>query len=154
MNFLNKAEVRQTKNGKFIFAGDEIMRDELIFKFEKNYLDHPTRTSLQIDKGVHQESTNAQAFENFLNHSCEPNGYIDFRDLTFRALRPIKKGEEFTFNYLTTEWDLANKFRCNCGSKNCYKQINGFKYLTLEQQKELKSLLSPYLKKKFNINFK
>ncbi|MFO7711466.1 MAG: SET domain-containing protein-lysine N-methyltransferase [Candidatus Woesearchaeota archaeon] len=77
-----------------------------------------------------------------------PNGYIDFDDLAYRAKRPIRKGEELTFNYLTTEWDLAEKFNCDCGSNNCYEEIKGFKYLTLNQKKELEP--SPFLKKKLN----
>lgn len=145
----NKIEVRDTKKGKSIFAIDEIVKNEIIFEFEKKFLKHFTKTSMQIEETKHQESTNPEAVENFLNHSCEPNGYIDFQGLIYRALRPIKKGEELTFNYLTTEWELVNKFYCECGSQNCYGQIKGFKYLTLEQQKELEPLLSPFLKKKF-----
>ena len=144
----NKIEVRDTKKGKSIFAIDEIVKDEIIFEFEKNFLKYPTKTSMQIDETKHQECTNPEAVENFLNHSCDPNGYIDFKDLTYRALRPIKKGEELTFNYLTTEWELANKFNCKCDSQKCYGKIKGFKYLTLEQKRELKPLLSPFLKKK------
>jgi len=83
-----------------------------------------------------------------LNHSCNPNGYINFKDLTYRALHPIKKGEELAFNYLTTEWDLSNKFICECGAEKCSNEIKGFKYLILEQQRELEPLLSPFLKKK------
>ncbi len=144
----DKIEMQDTKKGKSIFAIDGIVKDEVVFEFEKNFLEHPTKTSMQIDKGIHQESTHPEAVENFLNHSCNPNGYIDFQDLTYRALHPIKKGEELTFNYLTTEWKLANKFDCECGSEKCYGQIRGFKYLTLEQQIELEPLLSPFFKKK------
>ncbi len=148
MYVLNKIEVRDTKKGKSIFAIDEIKKEEIIFEFEKNFLDYPTKTSMQIDETKHQECTNPEAVENFLNHSCEPNGYIDFQNLTYRALRPIKKGEELTYNYLITELELANKFNCKCGSQKCYGKIKGFKYLTLEQKRELKPLLSPFLKKK------
>lgn len=145
-----KIELQEnTKTGKSIFAIDEIVKDEVIFELEKNFLEYPTRTSVQIDDGMHQECTDSEAVKNFTNHSCNPNSYINFKDLTYRALRPIKKGEELTFNYLTTEWDLANKFDCKCGSQSCYGQIKGFKYLRLEQRRELKPLLSPFLKKKF-----
>lgn len=148
MYISNKIAVRKTKKVKSIFAKEDIKKDEILFEFEKNFLDHPTKTSMQIDKNLHQENTNPEAIENFLNHSCEPNGYINFGDLTFRALRNIKKGEELTYNYLTTEFDLVKKFECNCGSKKCLHNIKGFKYLILEQQRELESLLSPFLKKK------
>ena len=144
----DKVEVRDTKKVKSLFAIDSFVEDEVVLEFEKNFLEQPRRDTLCIDTNKHQYSTNPKATENFLNHSCNPNGYIDFEDLTYRALRPIKKGEELTFNYLTTEWDMANKFDCSCGSNNCYGKIKGFKYLTLNQQKELEPLLSPFLKKK------
>lgn len=144
----DKIEVRDIKKGKSLFAIDEIMKNEIIFEFEQNFLINPTRTSMQIDDNVHQESIHSNALENFLNHSCKPNGYIEFQDLTYRALCPIKKGEELTFNYNTTEWDMKKGFLCQCEFKGCYEQIKGFKYLTYEQQKELEPLLSPFLKKK------
>ncbi|MCK5026408.1 MAG: SET domain-containing protein [Nanoarchaeota archaeon] len=143
-----KIEVRDTKKGKSLFVIDEIVKNEVIFEFERRFLKNPTRTSMQIDDNVHQEATDSDALENFLNHSCKPNGYIEFQDLTYRALRPIKKGEELTFNYNTTEWDMGKGFQCQCEYNSCYGQITGFKYLTHKQQKELEPLLSPFLKKK------
>jgi hypothetical protein len=148
MYLSDKIEVRDTKKGKSIFSIGSFVKDDVILEFEKKFTDHPRKDTLCININKHQYSTNPNAPENFLNHSCNPNGYINFQDLTYRALRPIKKGEELTFNYLTTEWDLANKFDCECGSENCYGQIRGFKYLTLEQQRGLEPLLSPFLKKK------
>lgn len=144
----NKVEVRNIKKGKSLFALGSFVKDEVILEFEKNFLEQARRDTLCIDTNKHQYSKKPEAVENFLNHSCNPNGYINFDDLTFRAFRFIKKGEELTFNYLTTEWDMANKFKCDCGSKNCYGEIKGFKYLTVNQQKELKHFLSPFLKKK------
>lgn len=37
----------------------------------------------------------------YVNHNCEPNGYVNAAEYTFCALRNIRKGEEITFNYLT-----------------------------------------------------
>jgi len=144
----DKIEVIETAKGRSVFTKSFIAKDEIIFEFEKRFIDRPIKTSLQIDYGVHQVSTDPDAIENCLNHSCEPNGHIKFEDLTFRALIGIKKGEELTFNYLTTEWDFANKFDCQCGSKKCFHKLWGFKYLTLKQKKSLKPWLSPFLKKK------
>jgi len=148
MYISDKIEVRDTKKGKYLVVVNKIIENEAIFEFEKKFIKKSTRTSMQIDDSVHQESTNTNALENFLNHSCKPNGYIKFQDLTYRALRIIKKGERLTFNYNTTEWDMREKFQCECEFNNCYGQIAGFKYLTHEQQKELEPLLSPFLKKK------
>ena len=146
----DKIEVRKTKKGKSIFSIKDFTKDEIILEFENNFLDYPGKYTLCIDINKHQYSIDANAHEKFINHSCNPNGYINFQDLTCRALRLIKKGEEITFNYLTTEWDLANKFDCECGSLKCHGRIKGFKYLTLEQQKELGPFLSLFLRKKLN----
>lgn len=147
MCFHDKIEIIDLGKGKSIKAGNTFVKDEVIIEFEKNFLEYPRSDTVCVDENKHQYSVNPSALENFLNHSCNPNGYINFDDLTYRALRKIEKGEEFTFNYLTTEWDMANKFVCNCGSANCYGQIKGFKFLSLEQQKELELFLSPFLKK-------
>lgn len=143
-----KIEVRESNKGKSLFTKEEIKKDEKILEFEKKFQKNVTETSMQIDENLHQESKNLTALENFLNHSCEPNGYIDFKDLTFRALRNIKKGEELTFNYNTSDWDMGEGFDCKCGSKNCLHKIKGFKILTIIQKNKLEPLLSPFLKKK------
>lgn len=149
-----KINLKETNRGKSLFAIDNLVAGEIIFEFEKKFNKTRTRTSIQIDKGVHQECSDPDAIENFLNHSCNPNGYIDFDDITYRASRNIKKGEELTFNYLTTEFELANKFQCQCGEKNCYGFVRGFRYLSLEQQRKLESFLSPFLKKEFEKIYK
>ena len=141
-----KLEVRKTEKGRSLFAKENIRKDEILIKFKGKILDKPTKTSLQIDENKHIESPGE--IDDFINHSCSPNGYINFHDISFRALRDIKKGEEVTFNYNTTEWYMKVPFKCKCGSKDCLHQIRGFKYLTLEQKKKLRHLLSPFLKRK------
>lgn len=141
-----KLEVKETRNGKSLFAIQEIIDGEILIRFEGKVIRSPTKTSLQIDEGKHLEGFGE--IDDFLNHSCDPNGHINFADLTFRALGDIKKGEEVTFNYLTSEWDMANKFECSCGSKNCFEHISGFRHLTLKQKRSIEHSLSPFLKKK------
>ncbi len=86
--------------------------------------------------------------EDFINHSCSPNTKLDIVKRWFVAIKDIKKNEEITFNYLTTEWDMKRwdtDFKCRCDSKNCFGQIKGFKYLSRQQKLKLKPLLSPFL---------
>lgn len=146
MYISGKVEVRENKKGKAIFAKENIFKEELVFAFQGKILGRPDKYSIQIDEHKHLSSLGN--INDNLNHSCEPNGYIDFENLNFKALKNINKNEEITFNYLTTEWDISNKFECKCGSENCIHEIKGFKYLNLEQKKKLEPLLSPYLKKK------
>ena len=90
--------------------------------------------------------------EDFINHSCSPNAAIDFDKKCFVAIKTIKKNSEITFNYHTTEYDIEKMgggFDCLCGSKNCYKKISGFRYLSFSQKKRLEKYLSPFIKEKF-----
>lgn len=58
-------------------------------------------------------------------------------ELTFRALRDIAAGNEITFNYLTTESEMAVPFNCSCGSTNCFGLIQGRSFLTGAQAERL-----------------
>jgi len=101
--------------------------------------------------------TNEYVPEDFINHSCNPNTKINFNTMNFVAIKDIKKGEEITYNYLTTEYDLVKQktdFKCECGSKNCFEHIRGFKYLSLKEKLKLKDLLSPFLRKKLEEQLK
>ena len=80
-----------------------------------------------------------------LNHHCSPNGYICFEDLTYRALRDISKGEELSFHYCTTEYEMANPFDCLCGSPVCLGWIGGFSHLDEAQVERLSEFISPFL---------
>jgi hypothetical protein len=87
--------------------------------------------------------------EAFINHSCDPNTKLEYRPneptSRYAAIKPIARDEEITFNYNTTEWDAKQGFDCECSSSKCVHHIRGLKYLTQEQQEELRPLLLPYL---------
>jgi hypothetical protein len=141
-----KIELRETVKGKSVFAKVPIFTDEVIFIFEQSFTDQPDQYSIQIDQHKHLKSL--RKINDFINHSCLPNCYIDFAQLHFKSLKPITQDEEITFNYLTTEWQLTFPFTCQCGNINCLNQIQGFKYLNLAQRQQLQPFLSPYLKQK------
>ena len=121
-----------------LIAKEPVKKNHIIVKTKGKIINHQTRTSFQIGKKKHLECEPIK----FINHSCNPNTYFDFRDLT---LKNIKKDEELTFNYLSTEYDLAHKFKCK--SRGCFGYIKGFKYLTPEERKRVKPFISPVLKK-------
>ncbi len=39
--------------------------------------------------------------------------------------RDLKVGDELTFFYPSTEWDMAQPFRCECGAEECKGWIQG-----------------------------
>ncbi|MBI2022958.1 SET domain-containing protein [Candidatus Giovannonibacteria bacterium] len=86
--------------------------------------------------------------EDFINHACEPNTRLDIERRRFAAIKNIPKNCEITFNYNTTEFDMAKygtDFICICGSKKCLGEIKGFKYLSMKQKIQLKPYLSTFL---------
>lgn len=143
-------EIKQS-NGKGLFTKKVIKKEAVVFPFE-GFVGNDSQTnkeSLQIDKDKFLEST--VEFDNFLNHSCDPNCYIDWHSYNLVALRDIKKGEELSFNYNTAEYDLINlvkncSFKCNCGSINCIGEVRGFKFLSKYQKYKIEKYVSPFLK--------
>lgn len=58
--------------------------------------------------------------DDFVNHSCEPNAHLLLgRDVILLADRPIKAGEEVTFDYSTTMQDEDWSSPCHCGAPSC-----------------------------------
>ena len=135
--------------GYGIMTRAPINKDEVIFSFEKHFVPASTNVTLHVDDGVFQLSTDPTAIENFLNHSCDPNAYIDFVSLQLHALRPIEAGEEITYHYGTSDWDDEDVFDCECGSKNCLGHIAGFRNMPKEVQDRLLPYATPYIKKQF-----
>ena len=52
-----------------------------------------------------------------INHSCDPNAWLEGLDLVAR--RPIEPGEEITVEYATFIAGTGESFMCHCGSDNC-----------------------------------
>ena len=141
--------------GLALFAHKEFKKGERIVPLRGVLVDaaHASPEAIQMtDKQF--IDTEHYVPEDFINHSCAPNTWCDMRKRWFVAIKDIPKNEELTFNYLTTEWDMkkmGTDFKCVCGSKNCFGNIRGFKYLTRAEKLKLKSLLSPLLQGKIGV---
>ncbi|XP_020629783.1 histone-lysine N-methyltransferase ASHH2-like [Orbicella faveolata] len=125
-------------------------------------LDLPTAYTVQVDENKHVLPKGMLAY---FNHSCQPNAKFIFesRKISYPSLdadhevswyvvatRDIKKGEDVTYDYHTTEYDMAVHFQCNCAAETCLGKIKGFRYLSREQQKVRACDLSPVIKKLWN----
>lgn len=57
-----------------------------------------------------------------VNHSCAPSVYVvlppnRMSEWHVRAgLEGVKMGQDMTFFYPSTEWDMAQGFECSCGA--------------------------------------
>ena len=112
-------EVRDNDGYKGIFATEDIPEDSVIFYLKGTITTQPTRYTIQMGPREHlnfpairRPNDDLNYCWQYLNHSCEPNGYMNTSEFTFRALRDIAAGEEITFNYLTTESEMAVPFNC------------------------------------------
>jgi hypothetical protein len=87
---------------------------------------HPTYRSIQIGPDAHVEELGVLGY---LNHSCRPTCVIDTTTLRVVAARDVEAGEELTFFYPSTEWDMDRPFRCRCGAPECIGLVAGAKHL-------------------------
>lgn len=83
----------------------------------------PTVWTVQIDESEHVELAPTQL--RYCNHSCDPNCFFDVDAYEFVALRDINAGDELTFFYPSTEWDMHQPFDCHCGSTVCLGEVTG-----------------------------
>ncbi|MBF0175528.1 MAG: SET domain-containing protein [Magnetococcales bacterium] len=137
--WLEKIEIREREVGKAVFTKVPLREGEAVLPLSGREVDRPSRYTLQLGNGRHMLPEGKQW--GFINHSCEPNCCIDFSSLSVRTLRPIAVGEEITFNYLTTEWDMASPFECQCGEPGCFGAISGYRHLTLAERKRLRAIV-------------
>jgi SET domain-containing protein len=142
--------------GRGLFARVAIKKGEIVY-IAKGKMTHwvvkDARTSatgpnwIGVGKDVWLSPRDGNYLE-FTNHSCEPNMAIKGK-VTFIALRNIKKDEELTFDYSTTEEDMLwrSPFRCACGSKHCRKIIRSIQHLPSKTFKRYLPYIPAYFQK-------
>ena len=91
--------------------------------------DKPTYLTVQVDDNKHI-TLSPDHLKN-INHSCNPNALFDTTTMQLTCLRDIKAGDEITFFYPSSEWEMTQSFGCHCGSPQCLGQINGAHHLSL-----------------------
>ena len=144
MGLIDIVESSSGSNGGAIKAAQRISKGTSVLKINGTLVNAPDKHTIQIGKQAHIRP-NGQLW-GFLNHSCDPNSRIDFKTWSLVTTRAVLKNEELTFNYLTTEWELAAPFLCGCGAEACLGVIRGLRHLSGTQQKALEPHCSPYLR--------
>lgn len=147
-------EVRTHDGFAGVFAARSLVKGEEVFRLAGDVRRRPSKYSIQIGVDRHVEPRNGgngapasmQESWRFLNHSCDPNLEVAFDTMRLVARRDVAVGEELSFNYLTTEWDMATPFECHCRAEGCFRYIGGFKRLTLNQRKRLINHVAPHIK--------
>ncbi|KAE9375805.1 putative galactose-proton symport [Stipitochalara longipes BDJ] len=91
----------------------------------------PTYATVQTGRDEHM-SLNSDLV--YINHSCAPSVIFDTASFSILAgPNGLKEGEELTFFYPSTEWDMAQGFSCFCGAETCRGYISGAKNMKPEQ---------------------
>jgi hypothetical protein len=88
---------------------------------------HPTQFTVQVSRHRHVEVGELAS----MNHSCNPNTILDTVHMRVIAARDIQAGEELTFFYPSTEWEMSAPFICLCGAANCIQVVAGARFLPL-----------------------
>jgi hypothetical protein len=116
--------------GARLLATQPIAEGQLIHQIRNYRLTHqPTYRSIQIGRDAHIEELGVIVY---LNHSCQPNTIVDTAALAVYAARAIAAGEELTFFYPSTEWEMDRPFICLCGAPQCVRLVAGAKYLSVD----------------------
>lgn len=140
-------EVIDFEGYKKVVAEKPINKGDTVFNLEGDRSSQASKYTIQVDVQKHLNPfLDIMSEWKFVNHSCDPNVWIDTVELKMKALRNIVRGEEICFNYNTTEYEMVSPFKCNCGSDKCYGEIKGFKYLAEESQNLLLSFVAPHIK--------
>ncbi len=103
-----------------------------------------TYLTVQIDDQKH--ITLQPEFLQYINHSCSPTVFFDTTDMQLVCLSELNPGDEFTFFYPSTEWEMVQPFNCYCGFNNCLKNIQGASYLSKEVLAQYR--LTDFIKRK------
>ena len=143
-NRLGRTEVRASPLGRGVFVTAPIGAGETVVELPPVFDNTAGRHTIQVAERRHQAFT--RNVDDFVNHSCAPTCRVDAVALQMVALVPLEVGQELTFNYLTTEWDMTDPFVCSCDGER--RLIRGFGHLTPEQQTSLASLLTPWLQER------
>jgi len=147
-----KIKVKSLDSFNTVIAKSYITKGEIITHISGQPAKKASKYSIQISTTEHllpysSDPNDPVSIWRFLNHSCEPNAFIDIEKMNLIAFVDIAENEEVRFNYNTTEFEIASPFNCNCNSLNCNGEIKGFKYLSEYNRKKLGKQIPAYLRK-------
>jgi len=118
-------------NQKALFAAVSFAPGDVICKFSAA-TSQSFATYLTVQTGASRHITLQPEFLQYMNHSCSPNAFFNTTSMELVCLQAMQPGDEFSFFYPSTEWEMAQPFVCNCGSAACIQLINGASHLSVE----------------------
>ncbi|MBK8974693.1 MAG: SET domain-containing protein-lysine N-methyltransferase [Planctomycetes bacterium] len=146
-----QVRVERRDDALCVVARSTVAPGDPLLRIEGRIVTRPARHTVQVGKDEHVAGDTGLDLEQqierfpwrFLNHSCAPNAALRGRELI--ALRAIAAGEEVTFDYHTTEWELATPFACHCGADCCVGVVRGYRHLDAQARCRLDATVAPHL---------
>lgn len=124
-----------TTNQKSLHSNQKFSVADVMIQFKVgSVVASPNYLTVQIEAQKH--FIFEPCYLQYLNHSCNPNVFVDTNTHQLIALQNIEVGDELTYFYPSTEWAMAQPFTCNCGNKNCLQVIQGAAYLPVSILKQ------------------
>lgn len=128
MNIPSSLVIRKQNNFRSLITKQAYAAGEIITPIPTESMsDKPTMYTVQIGRTQHVEVKELAS----MNHSCNPNTFLDTSRMLAFAAREIATGEELTFFYPSTEWEMSAPFICLCGASNCIHVVAGARFLPL-----------------------
>jgi len=125
---MEKLAIKTENKFRSLVSKQDYKKGEVICSMpSENIMDKPNRYTVQIGRNVHTHVGKLAA----LNHSCDPNVILDTEKMVMVARRDIAKGEELSFFYPSTEWEMNAPFICLCGAASCIHVVAGARFLPL-----------------------
>ena len=125
---MNALSIRTENKFRTLITKRAYLKGEVISAIPSdNVVDRANRFTVQIGRNEHTDVGKLAA----LNHSCDPNVILDTENLELVACRDIAKGDELSFFYPSTEWEMDAPFICLCGASNCIHVVAGARFLPL-----------------------
>jgi hypothetical protein len=123
--------LNNASNQKSLHANINFSAGDVICKFNADII-QSYATYLTVQTGSSRHITLMPEFLQYINHSCAPTVFFNTTSMELVCLQAMQPGDEFTFFYPSTEWEMAQPFVCNCGSAACLQLINGASHLSVE----------------------
>lgn len=147
-----RVAVLRTDGAYKLLATEPINAGMPLFTIDGELTDVPTRYSVQVGSRQHLDlpawygldEIMDRFYWRFTNHSCDPSAVI--RGRVMIAVKPLERWQEITFHYNTTEYELAEPFGCQCGSRNCAGRIRGFRFVPRAERQRLRPWLADHLR--------
>ena len=144
-------QIIQTNHGFSLTAANTFLPGDCVLDLTGITKSTKDRYSIQISLNEHLHPFDAQQGSPdtcetpwmYTNHSCNPNVVI--RGLSYIAIRQIQPEESITFDYETTEVDMAEPVTCACQAETCRGLIRGFRHLSKLQRNALAEQTASYL---------